>query len=1315
MAQLVDDQLFGKKPDGRIVDPDLLEGGLRSKQFATVVDLLGYGEIDSIFDEGGEGTDTFRKNVFLDNTPLQNSQGQENFQDVEVFVKNGTDTQTSVFADADQNRVENTTSVGAALTNAPFATTKTGSYVLAGAGGQTVSGVTLAANQMLVTIDSAHGYAVGDVIQWENTDASATEQNVEQSQQILSIPTSTTFVIDTTFEDKSFTGASCNVKTSVGLSRTINGVTDSSGTQLVNKLRVTLQFPALQQFLDDGDIIGAEVKISIRITENDGTVHNPVVLDIINGRASSPYLKDYEILLEKNMSFPLTLSVFRNVNDSTDPRTQNASNWLSFTEIQLNASAYQGFAYVVLRFNAQEFQGYPRRMYRIKGTKIKVPHDTTVDSTNGRVIYPDNYTFNGTFKTDKEWCADPAWVLYDLLTTDKGFGGTNGVIEEDSLDVFSFYSASAYASELITDPLTNTTEPRFSTNVILNQKKEAYTLINDLCSVMRAMPFYSAGSLTISQDRPTNTDTNTSDAQYVFTNANVTEEGFSYSGAGTRTKFTEVEVAYFDNDTKQVDFEYVEVDDITSLAGYKTRYGATRKTIKSFACTSRGQANRLGRWFLYSNLKESEICTFKTTLEAGVVVRPQMIIAIADSFKAGVRRGGRIKSVSSSTVFRVDDKDNTDLTDGTMSQISVVMPDGSVSTKGISSVVGNQITLSSALSATPQVNAIYAITNTDVKFQIFRVISVEEENHCEYKITAIIHDTDKYEQIEDTNIPSKFRPITTLFDAKPAPSNLTATEQIVVLNNRAVSKIFIAWEPVQGVKEYLIQFRFGNDNPELRRVNRPSFELFETKAGTYDFAVKSYNSLGKLSRDTSFLLDFESQGKTALPADVQNLSVETVSDSVLRLRFDQSTDIDVTHGGTLHIRSTNLSDGTGTFTKSTDLIPALSGNVTEAIVPNIRNGEIILKFKDDGGRFSAGETSVIINSPRQFSALTVLSEREDTDSPPFAGTKTNCFFSDSVNGLVLDSTTLFDSVLDVDQIPDFDFSGDIASSGTYEFANKFDLGSKFNLNLLSHSVTQGFLPNNLIDSRTANINTWTDFDGASAIDTNVKLFVAHTDSDPSLSNSATYGQSGTTITVTKSSHGLTQGSFVVIDFTAGSATDGNYEIISVPNANTFTVTSSTEATISSGTSCTYGAEFTKFTPFINGRFTARGFKFKAELTSSDPAQSVEIDQLGFIAELESRTETSLTNASATNGLIASGTSAKTVTFTDPFFTGQSGTSVAANSVKPSIAITIENAQSGDFFAITSISSTAFVIEIKNGSSFVDRNFKYSATGFGRGS
>jgi hypothetical protein len=121
------------------------------------------------------------------------------------------------------------------------------------------------------------------------------------------------------------------------------------------------------------------------------------------------------------------------------------------------------------------------------------------------------------------------------------------------------------------------------------------------------------------------------------------------------------------------------------------------------------------------------------------------------------------------------------------------------------------------------------------------------------------------------------------------------------------------------------------------------------------------------------------------------------------------------------------------------------------------------------------------------------------------------------------------------------------------------------------------------------------------------------------------------------------------------------------------------------------------------------------MSTNDPAQSIEIDQLGYTAEIESRTETSLGNSGATNGVFASGTSTKSVVFSDSFFTGQTGTSIAANSVLPSIGITIENAQSGDFFTLSNITGSGFDIDILNSGSNVNRNFKYTATGFGRAS
>ncbi len=68
--------------------------------------------------------------------------------------------------------------------------------------------------------------------------------------------------------------------------------------------------------------------------------------------------------------------------------------------------------------------------------------------------------------------------------------------------------------------------------------------------------------------------------------------------------------------------------------------------------------------------------------------------------------------------------------------------------------------------------------------------------------------------------------------------------------------------------------------------------------------------------------------------------------------------------------------------------------------------------------------------------------------------------------------------------------------------------------------------------------------------------------------SATYARSGTTITVTSNSHGLSNGDTIIADFTSGAGTDGWYTVANV-TTNTFTVTDSASGTISAGTSMEY--------------------------------------------------------------------------------------------------------------------------------------------------
>ena len=1058
----------------------------------------------------------------------------------------------------------------------------------------------------------------------------------------------------------------------------------------VNAVRITIAFSELQEFLDDGDIDGAEVTLNIQTIENDGTTQT-VLTDTVKGRTASAYFRDYKINLPTGTSFPVTVRVNRVTADSTENTLRNSFLFTNYTEIINEQRAYANSAHVALRFDAKTFPTTPRRSFRVRGTKIKIPHNGTVRS-DGSISY--SGTFNGTFKSDKEYSNDPAWILYDLLTTSKGFGDQ---IDTSNIDVFSFYSASVYASTLVDDGFGGT-EPRFSCNVVIQNQKDAYNLINQLCSCMRAMPFYSAGTVALGQDRPT-------DPSYLFNLSNVTEVGFTYANSSLRTKHTLINIAYFDMETRTIEYETVED---TAL---QAKYGVVVKNLKGIAVTSRGQAARLGKWFLYTQNNEGEVVNFVTSLEAGVLVRPSQVIQIADPLRAGVRRGGRIKTGVSTTQIVVDDENSTDLATTNSATLSVILSDGTLETRSISSVSSTTITVSSAFSSVPQANSVWVIENTSVQLQTFRVIGVTEVDGLAYQVTAVAFNSSKYDFVED-DTPLTTRSITTLTQIKPAPSNLQGSEQIVVINNRAVSKLFVQWEPVQGVTEYMVQYRFKNENLISERVTRPDFTIFETNAGTYELRVFSFNALGKPSIQPS-TTSFTTVGKTALPDDPSGLTIEPVSDQFVRLRFNPSTSVDVLHGGSVSVRHTPNTGATATFTNSTEIIPKLAGNITETLVPAL-TGTYLIKFIDDGGRRSNNAAKIIVTQPDPQPNQVILTEREDTDVPPFQGNKVNTFYDADFDGLLLDGTLTIDDITqNIDDLSNIDFAGPINSSGTYEFQNVVDLAAKFNLMLKRRFVTSGLLPNDLIDSRTANIDTWTEFDGDLAEDVNAKLLVATTDIDPAISTSATYGQSGITITIAKTSHGYAVGDFVVIDFTAGSATDGTYEIQTVPNANTFTVTASASATISSGTSCTYGANFTQFNTFANGEYTARGFKFKCELESNDPAQNINISELGFEASVKRRTETVNT---AIASQCATNSAAKTVTFGDPYFAGTGSLGGSTTAFLPTVGITLEGAVSGDYFKITSVTGTQFVIETRDSSNaFKDLSFKYTAIGFGKGS
>ena len=641
----------------------------------------------------------------------------------------------------------------------------------------------------------------------------------------------------------------------------VRSITDTN----VNAVRVTINVPQLQLFTDQGDIVGTSVQLQIAVSYNGGG-YTTVIDNTISGRTGDAYQRDY--LVNLTGAFPVNIRVTRVTADSGSAKLANAFSWQSYTEIVYGKLRYPNSALVGLRVDAEQFNSIPRRSYLVRGIKVAIPNNATVDSTTGRLIYAG--VWNGSFGA-AAWTTDPAWILWDLLTSTRyGFGDH---IKAAQLDKWAFYSASVYASALVPDGFGGT-EPRFSCNVNIQTAEDAYKLINDMSSVFRAMPYWSTGALTVTQDKP-------GDPAYLFTLANISEEGFSYSGGSLKGRPTVAVVSYLDLELRDIAYEVVE--DQAGIA----KYGVVTSEISAFACTSRGQAHRLGEWLLYSEKYEGEVISFIASIDAGVLVRPGQIIEVADPVKAGQRRGGRI---SSATTTSVTIDDTTGISAGNNRTLSVILPNGTVETRNVASISGNVISLASAFSTAPNTNSVWIYQTDDIQTSQWRVLSVTEQEQAQYAITALAYNSSKYDYIEQDK-PLQQRDVTNLNVLPAAPINLDLSEALYEYQGQVRAKVLASWKPVVGVNQYQVRWRKDLGNWSSVVADGPDYEVLDITPGTFGFEVYSLNAALKLST-TKLTGSITALGKTAPPSGVTNLNFTGDKDLGVLLTWDAIPDID---------------------------------------------------------------------------------------------------------------------------------------------------------------------------------------------------------------------------------------------------------------------------------------------------------------------------------------------------------------------------------------------------------------------------------------
>lgn len=888
--------------------------------------------------------------------------------------------------------------------------------------------------------------------------------------------------------------------------------------------------------------------------------------------------------------FEIKFSSFEEISQKTSLASGRGNQiiWTTFTETVAENVNYDYTAYTELGLSSESFPSLPTRAYLIKGRLVKIPSGAQ-PLADGRLIFNDA-EFNGSLQSTEKWTTCPICCFYDLLTNTRY--GAGQFVAAENLSWIDLYPLAKYCNQLVTNP-DGTQEPRFACNVVIGDRADAYSVLQDMASVFRGILFWSNNIIQVAADHGNLDGTNLT-VNHIYTNSNVVDGIFEYSGSSLKTRSTSVRVRF--NDPESLYKPNVVVVEDAELI---TKYGYQVKEIVAFGCTSKWQAQRAGLWVLRSEELDEEVVTFKTGLQ-GAVVLPGQIFEVADQLRQGTRISGRIASASTTSV--TTDQPIT-LPAGASPRLTCLLPNGTVETIGISGVAGTVINLSGAFSAAPNAQSIWSIETDTVEHQKFRCISVSEAGDGTFAITGVTHNDSIYAAV-DAGEELEFPDITTFDEPPPPVTDIKFTAGQVSDGTKQVIQVNVSWKRGGGGATfgYDINYRTSQTNKfSAARTTNPNFEIRGLSSGQVLFVEIYALGLGFLKKSPRATASFripafasdqsELSAAVKLPEDPQNVTLEQIAGNQVILRWKRPVGIGSVFL-TAVIRHSTKTDGTGEWPNSTLLSDSVSAATTYAVLPKI-DGEYLLKFQDLKKLRSANARSAILDQPDPIPLLSVTTVREDQATPPYQGQKENAFYSDEYDALVIDGDSTLDAILDFDTIGALDFTGTQLLAGRYYFNDIVDLGGKFSVKFKRILTTRGLYPADLMDSKTELIDRWTDFDGLIADDTSAELYFRTSDQ-------------------------VTADAFFLLE---------TGDTLLLETGDKFELESD--------------IDFGEWIPMFNGVYAGRQFQFKAELSSASTDETPAVDELGFEMVMESRTEQS--------GTIASGAASKVVTYAKAFY------------------------------------------------------------------
>ncbi|OBX11365.1 TipJ family phage tail tip protein [Gallibacterium genomosp. 3] len=633
--------------------------------------------------------------------------------------------------------------------------------------------------------------------------------------------------------------------------------------------RISIKVPRLtSQNKSNGDVNGATVELKVEYQPDGGGWINAGTIKI-SGKTTSTYSRTHSFNLSGNA--PWNVRVTRLTQDANTATIQNQTIWATLTTGFYEKLIYPSTAYVAVQIDAEQFSSIPTRAYDCKGIKVRVP------SNYNPVTRAYSGDWNGQFKV--AWTDNPVWIYYDLITNE--LYGAGEYIKDSMLDKWSLYQIARYCDEYVPNGFGGW-EPRFTCNVYLQTREEAYKLLKDLASAFRAMSYWASGTLALVQDAP-------KDPVYQFNNTNVVNGTFTRAGSNIKTRHNVALVTWNDpNNMFKQAVEYVEDAEAIVKMGY-----VSETEVVAFGCTSRGQARRVGKWLLFTEQYESEVVTFSVGQD-GVIPMPGDIIQVSDVHRAGERMGGRVKEGSTTSTILLDTE--ITLESGKNYILCLINNNGNLEQRNINTRgTVSRVTVNSTFSSIAP-GSTWIISKADLLPELYRVVAIAENSDSTFTISAVDHNPSKYNYIErDWAFRERDTSNLTL---NTGVRDVVITDEIYKgMGNTVLTRIVVSYAPATSTtSRYQLSYREGNGNwITLQITNDSTIEIPNVKdSGNYQIKIDTANVLGTWTKATT-TYTYRPIGKLRPPNNVTGLDSYILPQEGCFVRWDMVPDIDLDH------------------------------------------------------------------------------------------------------------------------------------------------------------------------------------------------------------------------------------------------------------------------------------------------------------------------------------------------------------------------------------------------------------------------------------